>query len=71
MNDYYEMISFFLNQNKERAKNLKDLAFPYPSYRQGQKDMIEFLEDAIEKKKFVYIEAPTGTGKTASSLFPF
>jgi Rad3-related DNA helicase len=40
--------------------------FPFPSYRPGQKEAIEFILDAFNNgKKFVLLDAPTGSGKSA------
>lgn len=70
MNDYYETLSFFLRQSELRTKKFKDLTFPFPTYRKGQIEMIEAIHEACDNQGFAYIEAPTGTGKTASALFP-
>ena len=44
--------------------------FPYPELREGQEIMIHESYSAIKRGKRVFIEAPTGTGKTVSSLYP-
>lgn len=55
---------------QERNESIKDLPFPFPTYRQGQKDMISFVSHAAEFDETVYVEAPTGIGKTLSVLYP-
>ncbi len=44
--------------------------FPYSQLREGQETMIRACYDAIKHGGRVFIEAPTGTGKTISALFP-
>ncbi|MBI4919089.1 ATP-dependent DNA helicase [archaeon] len=48
----------------------EDLLFPYDSFRNVQKEIIEDLYKAIEKKNHAIIHAPTGLGKTVSALTP-
>lgn len=54
---------------KLRTLSLKALAFPYP-YREGQKDLAAAVYRTIQRKKLLFLEAPTGTGKTVTTLFP-
>lgn len=44
--------------------------FPYPQLREGQEIMIRESYSAVRRGKRVFLEAPTGTGKTVSSLYP-
>ena len=49
---------------------LKNAKFPYPTLREGQEIMIKQTHSAIKHGKKLFVEAPTGTGKTVSSLYP-
>ena len=44
--------------------------FPYTTLREGQEMMIRECFGAIKRGQKLFIEAPTGTGKTISSLYP-
>ena len=44
--------------------------FPYRELREGQEIMVRECYGAIKREKRLFVEAPTGTGKTISSLFP-
>ncbi len=44
--------------------------FPYPELREGQEIMIREVYGAIRRGQRLFVEAPTGTGKTMSSLYP-
>lgn len=43
--------------------------FPYSELRSGQELMIKECYGAVKRGKRLFVEAPTGTGKTISSLF--
>ncbi len=47
----------------------KKLTFPFP-YREGQKELAVSVYRTILRKKRLFIQAPTGVGKTLSTLFP-
>lgn len=46
------------------------LAFPFDSYRQGQREMAVNAYTAIKTRKNLLVSAPTGIGKTVAALFP-
>jgi Rad3-related DNA helicase len=54
---------------EKRNQSLKGMPFPFP-YRTGQKEFAEGVYSAIYHKKKLYLQAPTGTGKTMSTLYP-
>lgn len=53
-----------------RRQAAEDLAFPYPDLRPGQDEIIAGVETALEQGDHVLLEAPTGLGKTAATLYP-
>lgn len=55
-----------LNRMKDSAKNLE---FPF-EYRKGQKDIVVSVYKTISRSKNLFVQAPTGVGKTMSVLFP-
>ena len=52
-----------------RQDSLEKLEFPY-TYREGQKELAAQVYRTIYHKKKLFIEAPTGVGKTLSTVFP-
>ena len=48
---------------------LKELDFPYP-YREGQKELAVSVYRSIARGKNLFIQAPTGVGKTLSTVYP-
>ncbi|MFA6829774.1 MAG: helicase C-terminal domain-containing protein [Bacilli bacterium] len=55
---------------EERNESVKALSFPFTDLRKGQEEMMTFVTKACDEKKQVFIEAPTGIGKTISVLYP-
>ena len=55
---------------KDRSRPTLDaLAFPFETYREGQRDMAAAVYTAMRDHANALIEAPTGIGKTAAALF--
>lgn len=54
---------------RKRNASIHSLAFPFP-YRPGQKELAALAYRTIEDKKKLFIEAPTGVGKTITTVFP-
>ncbi len=52
------------------AKAEPTVEFPYDSLRQGQKELIRSVWEAIKHKNDLYACAPTGIGKTLAVLYP-
>ncbi len=55
--------------NKKRNASIRGLEFPFP-YREGQRELVACVYRTIEQKKKIFIQAPTGVGKTISTVFP-
>lgn len=53
----------------ERDDSMRGLEFPYP-YRPGQRDLAVSVYRTICRGKTLFIQAPTGIGKTMSAVFP-
>ena len=59
-----------LDEWKEQsAPTLESLKFPFENYRDGQREMAAQIFYAMRDGTNTLIEAPTGIGKTAASLF--
>lgn len=70
LNSYLEFYKVIIRLNKRRDETIKELDFPFSNYRQGQKQLIKYVYGAIKNKEKLYIEAPTGIGKTMSTIYP-
>lgn len=74
---YEDLLSQYLDFSKarlawrrKRDACLETLAFPYGSFRPGQRQMAVGVFQAIEEGKKLFVQAPTGIGKTISALYP-
>ncbi len=54
----------------EMMKSINELSFPFPNYRLGQRKLAGAVYKTISEGKSLYANAPTGIGKTISTLFP-
>lgn len=66
---YRKWADFQYEARMERQASIQDLQFPFP-YREGQKDLAAGVYRTINRGKILFIQAPTGTGKTISTVFP-
>lgn len=69
MKEYEKWVSFESRWKERRSRTLQELSFPY-EYREGQRELIVNVYRTILRKKRLFIQAPTGVGKTLSTLFP-
>lgn len=67
---YSVWAGFTAEWGKLRDSTIKALQFPFPAYRKGQRELAVGTYRTIEKGKKLFAQAPTGTGKTISTLFP-
>lgn len=61
-----KMIAF----RKIRNEGIEKLQFPFIQYRRGQRKLAVGCFQTIKEGKDLLVEAPTGIGKTMSTLFP-
>lgn len=54
----------------KRNESLKNMSFPYGTFRKGQRELSAKVFRCIRDGKRLFAEAPTGIGKTVSTLFP-
>ena len=66
---YDKWADFQFEAKKERDLSIEGLEFPFP-YREGQKELAAGVYRTISRGKNLFIQAPTGTGKTITTVFP-
>ena len=54
----------------KRNESIKKLKFPFENYRPGQRELAVRVYKSITDSKKCFAQAPTGTGKTISIIFP-
>lgn len=66
---YEKWARFQIEWEKTRNASIKKVEFPF-SYRPGQRDVAAAVYRTILRRKKIFIQAPTGVGKTISTVFP-
>ena len=66
---YHKWLAYQIEWREKRNESMKKLEFPF-EYRKGQRKMVSGIYHAISKKEQIFIQAPTGVGKTMSAVFP-
>ena len=66
---YKKWAKFQIEWRKARNASIKEIEFPFP-YRKGQRDLAVSVYRTILRQKKLFIQAPTGVGKTISTVFP-
>ena len=61
--------AWHLAWKKERNASALSLEFPF-SYREGQRKVVGAVYHAIGSRRQLFLQAPTGIGKTISTVFP-
>lgn len=68
--EYLDFYKFIYERTQERNKSAQTLKFPYSDFRGGQKKLAKYTFGVADKGGILFAEAPTGIGKTISTLFP-
>lgn len=68
--EYLEFYKLVFSQLEKRNETSELLDFPFKKFRKGQRELAKYTFAAIKNKQNLYVEAPTGIGKTMSTLFP-
>lgn len=66
---YEKWARYQVQWKEKRNASIKKIEFPF-SYREGQRDLAASVYRTILRKKKLFIQAPTGVGKTISTVFP-
>lgn len=69
VDEYCKWAQFEVDNRLLRNESIEKLEFPYP-YRDGQRDMAGSVYLSIKRRQNLFVQAPTGIGKTMGALFP-
>lgn len=67
--EYRKWADFQYEWRQIRQASIQNLEFPY-EYRPGQRELVSGVYRTIARRKTLFIQAPTGVGKTIATLFP-
>ncbi len=63
-------VRFIYEHRIKRNDSIRTLEFPFGSYRKGQRELCGAIYRSVRDSETLFAQAPTGTGKTISALFP-
>ncbi len=69
LGQYEKWARYEIEWKKKRNDSIRQVQFPF-EYREGQKILAQSVYRTILRKKKLFIQAPTGVGKTISTVFP-
>ncbi len=69
VDEYYKWAKFQYDWRQLRNRSMQGLEFPFP-YRDGQRELVQGIYRTILRKKQLFVQAPTGIGKTMCTVFP-
>ncbi len=67
--EYRKWADYEFEWKRKRQESIQSLAFPF-SYRKGQRDLVKYVYQTIYHSRKLFTVAPTGVGKTISTVFP-
>lgn len=67
---FVELRRLYFRWREKRDKSIRLADFPFAQYRPGQREMAVNVYGTIRDRRQIFVQAPTGIGKTISSLFP-
>ena len=67
---YLDWLAQLVAWQQTRNSSVVSMSFPFSGLRSGQSDMMESVGEAIDGQRRLYVQAPTGIGKTMSTIFP-
>ena len=70
LKEYVEFFKILFDRKVKRNESAKDIQFPYGKFREGQKELAKYSYGIAQNGGILFAEAPTGIGKTISTLFP-
>ena len=69
LREYKKWADYRYEWKLRRDESIRGLEFPF-DYRKGQKELVSYVYQTIYHKRKLFLEAPTGVGKTISTVFP-
>ncbi|MDN4526841.1 ATP-dependent DNA helicase [Fictibacillus fluitans] len=67
---YVPYAQLMVHHRQERDRSIRELPFPFDTYREGQRKLAGAVYTTIMEEKNLFAQAPTGIGKTMSTMFP-
>ncbi len=69
MDKYKPFSDYIYKWSITRKESIENMTFPF-EYRKGQKSIMGMVYNHIKDEELLFIQAPTGVGKTISTIYP-
>jgi Rad3-related DNA helicase len=70
VDSYHSWALMSVHWNVKRDESVRNLQFPFLTYRAGQRELAIEVFKTVRDHKKLFVKAPTGIGKTISTVFP-
>jgi DNA excision repair protein ERCC-2 len=70
VNAYLDWAARVVRFREERDESLQKASFPFDTLRPGQEQIVKSVRNAILERSRLFLQAPTGLGKTMGVMFP-
>lgn len=70
LTEFIWWVDFKNDLSNKRNESSRALQFPFSNYRKNQRELSAAVYKTIYTHQRLFVEAPTGTGKTISTMFP-
>ena len=70
LKEYIEFFKILFERKVKRNESASRITFPYGKFREGQKELAKYSYGIAQNGGILFAEAPTGIGKTISTMFP-
>lgn len=69
LEEYISFLKMLDESEYQKEKTIQEIQFPFEDMRQGQRDLMRAVFQAMTQEEILYTIAPTGIGKTMATLF--
>ena len=70
LHEYLDFYRYIFDRTKKRNESAAKLDFPFDDFRKGQRKLAKYTYGIATNGGILICEAPTGIGKTISTLYP-
>ncbi len=70
LKEWFAWLLPYVEWLRQRDESIALAPFPFGKFRAGQRDLAKSVYRSVRDKKVLFVEAPTGMGKTLATLFP-
>ena len=70
LEEWFSWLLPYLEWIEKRNVSIEKAPFPFTNFRTGQRELAKSVYLAVKNKRSLFVEAPTGMGKTLATLYP-